>query len=89
VLPSTEGTFCDSHASLSPFKQKSILPDAKKTCSPRAPLNFSPTPWDTLEVRGFQVTIRDGWFFDFLKTHWFWFFENVSKSKNRQFQLLF
>jgi hypothetical protein len=45
VLPSTEGTFCDSHANLSPFKQKSFLLDAKKTCSPRAPLNFRPTPW--------------------------------------------
>jgi hypothetical protein len=45
VLPSTEGTFCDSHANLSPFKQKSFLLHAKKTCSPRAPLNFRPTPW--------------------------------------------
>jgi hypothetical protein len=45
VLPSTEATFCDSHANLSPFKQKSFLLDAKKTCSPRAPLNFRPTPW--------------------------------------------
>jgi hypothetical protein len=42
-------------------------------------------PGDTLEVRGLQVTIRDGWFLDFLKTHWFWLFQNVSKSKNSQF----
>jgi hypothetical protein len=30
-----------------------------------------------------------GGFLDFLKTHWFWLFQNVSKSKNPQFQLFF
>jgi hypothetical protein len=40
-----------------------------------------PTPL-IMPLLGFDTSV--GWVFDFCNTHWFWVFEKIPDSKNRQ-----